>query len=89
MFARRRAVERSEILDGHRSEGYGNLGGSDPCHNGSLQPLIVFWPRSVFLPSLLHLSALSVSYLHARVTPEVKSPGKDVSSELFAATFTG
>jgi hypothetical protein len=56
---------------------------------GSLPPLIVFWPRSVFLPSLSHLPALSVAYLHARVTPEVKSPGKDVSSELFTGTFTG
>ena len=42
-----------------------------------------------FLPSLSHLPALSASYLHARVTPEVKSPGKDVSSELFTGTFTG
>ena len=42
-----------------------------------------------FLASLSHLPALSVSYLHARVTPEVKSPGNDVSSELFTATFTG
>ena len=56
---------------------------------GSLPPLIVFWPRSVSLPSLSHLPVLSASYLHARVTPEVKSPGKDVSSELFTATFTG
>jgi hypothetical protein len=56
---------------------------------GSLPPLIVLWPRSVFLPSLLHLPALSVAYLHARVTPEVKSPEKAVSSELFTATFTG
>jgi hypothetical protein len=30
-----------------------------------------------------------VSYLHARVTPEVKSPGKDVCWELFTATFGG
>ena len=42
-----------------------------------------------FLASLSHLPVLSVSYLHARVTLEVKSPGKDVSSELFTATFTG
>ena len=55
----------------------------------ALPPLIVFWPRSVSVPSLSHLPLLSVSYLHARVTPEVKSPGKDVSSELFTATFTG
>jgi hypothetical protein len=42
-----------------------------------------------FLASLSQLPALSVSYLHARVTPEVKSPGKDVSSKLFTATFAG
>ena len=41
------------------------------------------------LAVLSHLPGLSVAYLHARVTPEVKSPGKDVSSELFTATFTG
>src|SRR5258706_6181663 len=67
-------------------------GGMGPLfcgRGGSLPPLIVFWPRSVFLPSLSHLPALSVAYLHARVTPEVKSPGKDVSSELFTGTFTG
>jgi len=55
---------------------------------GSLPPLIVFWPHSVSLLSLSHLPALSISYLHARVTPEVKSAGKDATSELFTATFT-
>ena len=48
MCARREAVERSEILDGHRSEGYGNVGGSDPCHNGSLPPFMCFWPPPQF-----------------------------------------
>jgi len=48
MYARREAVERSEILDGHRSEGYGNVGGSDPCHNGSLPPFIRTCPRPSF-----------------------------------------
>jgi hypothetical protein len=56
---------------------------------GSLPPLIVFWPCSVSLPSLSHLPALSTSYLHARVTPKVKSPEKDASSEPFTAMFTG
>jgi hypothetical protein len=42
-----------------------------------------------FLASFSQLPDLSGSYLHARVTPEVKSPGKDVSSKLFTATFTG
>ncbi len=56
---------------------------------GSLPPLIVFWTRSVSLPSLSHLLVLSGGYLHAWVTLEVKSSGKDASSELFTATFTG
>ena len=38
MSARRGAVERSEILDGHRSGGYVHLGGSDPLYTGSLPP---------------------------------------------------
>ena len=31
----------------------------------------------------------SVAYLHARVISGVKSPEKDVASELFPGTFTG
>src|SRR5260370_36430824 len=47
-----------------------NPGGIGPrfCGTmGSLPPLIVVLPRSVSLPSLSHLPALSVSYLHPRV----------------------
>src|SRR6266581_2164706 len=49
--AARMAVERSEILDGHRSGGYVHLGGSDPFYTGSLPPILVVCPRAKLLPS--------------------------------------
>src|SRR5580704_6069634 len=54
---------------------------------GSLPPLVVFWPRFISLPSPSHLSALSACYLHPGLKLEVKSPEKDVSSELFTGIF--
>ena len=42
-----------------------------------------------FLAVSVASACLSAAYPHARVTPEVKSPGKDDGFELFMATFTG
>ncbi len=61
MCARRGAVERSEILDGHRSEGYVHLGGSDPFHNGSLPPIGGFLFAVIFqFPMLVSVESCRV-----------------------------
>jgi predicted nucleic acid-binding Zn ribbon protein len=72
LYARRGAVERSEILDGHRSGGYVHMGGSDPFYTGSLPPILVFCPCPNPMPG--HEQPLCSQQLRAtlRVTRKVK-----------------